>query len=183
VLDESCPVALVREFLGGLFGADGWSPTLHRLSAREETAVLAPPAFSQTAKPEHVGQLREMMGDLIRLLKRCGVKTKGARVYEYLTRRASSSYPAADDGAPRVEVRLNLPDGLSFVERVGFRYCVDKMLRASAAAVYWRTVARINQQRLWMAARVSEIHQLRPEISFRQARELAAAELTRREAV
>ncbi|MGH9903576.1 MAG: hypothetical protein ACRD68_17355, partial [Pyrinomonadaceae bacterium] len=137
VLDESCPVALVREFLGGLFGADGWAPVLHRLSAREETAVLEPPAFSQSAKPEHVGQLREMMGDLVRLLNRCGVKTDGAKLYEYPTRRSASSYPAALDGAPRVEVRLSLPDGLSFVERVGFRYCVDKSLRASAAAVYW----------------------------------------------
>ena len=32
-----------------------------------------------------------------------------------------------------------MPEGLSFVERVGFRYCVDNSLRASAAAVYWRT--------------------------------------------
>ena len=66
--------------------------------------------------------------------------------------------------APRIEVRLQLPDGLSFVERVGFRYCVDKALRASAAAVYWRTIDTINEQRLWMADRLEELHQEQPEL-------------------
>ena len=58
-----------------------------------------------------------------------------------------------------MEVRLELPDGLSFVERVGFRYCVDKVMRASAAAVYWRTIDRIHRQRLWMSSRLEELHQ------------------------
>ena len=74
-----------------------------------------------------------------------------------------------------------LRDGLSFVERVGFRYCVEKALRASAAAVYWRTVDRINEQRLWMSARLDALHQERPELSFSRARGVAAAELTQRE--
>jgi hypothetical protein len=177
VLDDSCPAAVVREFLAGLFGADGWAPTLHRLGAREEDAVLEPPAFSQSAKPEHVARLREMMGEVIRLLGRCGVKTEGAKVYEYPMRRASSSYPAARDGEPRVEVRLSLPDGLSFVERVGFRYCVDKALRASAAAVYWRTLDKIDGQRLWMSSRLRARHEEDPTLSFAQARRAAAVEL------
>src|SRR5262249_4269289 len=38
ILDDDCPVAMTREFLGGLFGADGWAPSLHRYSEREEDA-------------------------------------------------------------------------------------------------------------------------------------------------
>jgi aconitase A len=183
VLEEKCPVAVVREFLGGVFGADGQAPALHRLSDRPGNAVLNPPAYSQTAKPEHVGRLEQVMRDLLQLLDRCGVKTTGAAPYKYPTRRSSSTYPAAQDGTPRVEVRLELPDGLSFVERVGFRYCVDKWLRASAAAVYWRTVAHIRRQRGWMSARLEELHQARPELSFHRARKVAAAELVQQEAV
>jgi aconitase A len=181
ILDDKCPVAVVREYLGGVFGADGQGPVLHRLGTREEAAVLGAPAYSQTARPEHLEQLKQVMADLVRLLGRCGVETDGARVYEYATRRSASTYPAGRDGAPRVEVRLQLPDGLSFVERVGFRYCTDKTMRASAAAVYWRTVARINEQRAWMSARLTELHRLRPELSFRQARAVAAQELAQRE--
>ncbi|HEV2458438.1 MAG TPA: aconitase family protein, partial [Ktedonobacterales bacterium] len=183
VLDEGCPVAVVREYLGGLFGADGHAPILHRWGSREDEATLEPPAYSQSAIPEHVERLKQLMGDVIRLLAWCGVETKGAAVYEYPTRRSASTYPAAQDGVARVEVRLALPDGLSFVERVGYRYCVDKALRASAAAVYWRTVGTIHEQRLWMAARLSELHEEQYALSFSKARKVAATALMERETV
>ncbi len=183
VLNESCPLTVVREFLGGLFGADGHAPVLHRWGEREEEATLQPPAYSQSTVPEHVEALKQVMDGVIRLLARCGVKTNGANIYEYPTRRAASSYPAAQDGIPRVEVRLELPDGLSFVERVGFRYCIDKALRASAAAVYWRLVDQIHRQRLWMSDRLEELHQADYELSFSRARKIAAVALMKREAV
>jgi aconitase A len=183
VLDDRCPVTVVREFLGGVFGADGHAPVLKRLSEQEEGAIVGAPAYAQSARPEDVGQLKVVIEEMLHLLARCGVKTDGAKVYEYPVRRSLSSYPAAQDGGPRVEVRLQLPDGLSFVERVGFRYSVDKALRASAAAVYWRTVDRINRQRLWMAARLEELHRQQPELSFSRARAVAASELKQREAI
>jgi aconitate hydratase 1 len=58
---------------------------------------------------------------------------------------------------------------------------VDKALRASAAAVYWRTVNRINEQRLWMASRLEELHETQPELAFAKARQTASAELMERE--
>ncbi|MBI2648791.1 MAG: hypothetical protein HYW93_03945, partial [Thaumarchaeota archaeon] len=174
---ENCPVAVVREFLGGLFGADGHAPVLHRWGKREEDATLEPPAYSQSTIPAHVERSKEFMRELTRQLTRCGVKIEGARVYEYLTRRASSSYVAARDGIPRIEVRLELPDGLSFIEHVGFRYCVDKAMRASAACVYWRLVRGIHEQRLWMAAHLEELHQNQPTLSFSRARQMATVSL------
>ncbi len=183
VMDENCPLAVVREFLGGLFGADGHAPVLHRWGERENEATLEPPAYSQSSIPEHVEALKQRMEDLIHLLTRCGVKTQGAKIYAYPTRRATSSYQQAQDGIPRVEVRLELPDGLSFVERVGYRYCTDKALRASAAAVYWRLVDQIHQQRLWMADRLQALHQEERELSFSRARKIAATALLEREPV
>ncbi len=183
VLDDRCPVAVVREFLGGLFGADGHAPILKRFGEGEANATVEHPKFSQSAKPEHVDTLKGMMDDITRLLKRCGVVTEGAVIYEYATRFSSTTYPTAQDGIPRMEVRLELPDGLSFVERVGFRYSVDKMMRASAAAVYWRTIEMIHQQRLWMSTRLAELHEDQAELSFPQARLAAAKELAARETV
>ena len=183
LLDEACPVALVREFLGGLFGADGHAPVLKRMSSREKDAILGRPAYAHSVKPEHLAQQRQVMQQILRLLSRCSVTTEGAHMYEYPVRRSSSTYPAAQDGAPRTEVRLTLPDGLSFVTQVGFRYCVDKSLRASAAAVYWRTIETIHRQRLWMSDRLARLHDERPQLSFRAARELAAAELAQSETI
>jgi hypothetical protein len=178
VLEEDCPVAVVREFLGGLFGADGHAPTLHCWGRNDREASLTPPEYSQSAKPEFVEPTKQMMREVIRLLVRCGVKARGATIREYLTRRSASTYPGARDGIPRHEIRLELPEGLSFVERVGFRYCVDKMMRASAAAVYWRTIDSINRQRLWMADRLEALQQAHAGLSFAKTRALAAAELS-----
>ena len=183
VLDPRCPVAIVREYVAGAFGADGHSPILQRYGSAEHAVSLEQPAYSQSAPPEYAAALTETMHQLTTLLGRCGVATEGARVYAYPVRRSESSYPAAQDGVPRVEVRLTLPDGLSFVEHVGFRYAVDKALRASAAAVYWRLVQRIDHQRLWMSARIEQLHRADETLSFRRAREQAAAELAAREAV
>jgi aconitase A len=177
LLDERCPAAVVREFLGGLFGADGHAPGL-RVGTTVDKATLSRPAYSQSSFPHHVDQLRKTMSDIVALLVRCGVKAKGAKVYEYATRRSASSYAVPVDGVERIEVRLVLPEGLSFAERVGYRYCVDKQMRASAAAVYWRTVDTINRQRLRMADRLEDIHRDRIDMPFPAARAQAAAELT-----
>jgi 3-isopropylmalate dehydratase small subunit len=179
VINATCPVALVREFLGGVFGADGHAPVLYTYdpSKGSDGASLTPPAFSQTAKLEHVDALKERMRELIALLGRCGVRVQGASTGEYGVRRSASSYPAARAGSERVEVRLQLTHGLSFVERVGYRYCVDKALRASAAAAYWRMIDGINRQRLWMADRLEEMHRANTEVSFATARHLVASEL------
>ncbi|MDO8506014.1 MAG: aconitase family protein, partial [Candidatus Limnocylindria bacterium] len=130
-----------------------------------------------------VEQQKRVIQQLLTLLARCSVSIDGARVYEYPVRRSVSTYPAAQDGGPRIEIRLLLPDGLSFITKVGFRYCVDKSLRASAAAVYWRTVDSIARQRLWMIERLNDLHEERPELSFSAARRVAASDLESREAV
>ena len=119
---------------------------------------------------------------MLGLLARCGVNVEGAKIAEYPTRCAASSYARAKDSAARTEVRLQLAEGLSFIERVGYRYCADKTLRASAAAVYWRTVAKIGAQRLAMAGEIAEIHEQMPALSFSKARAVAQSRLLEREA-
>ena len=121
------------------------------------------------------------MQSIVRLLRRCGVETEGHRLNEYPIRRSTSTYAAARDGVPRTEVRLTLPNGLSFVEHVGYRYCVDKSLRASAAAVYWRTVEAARKQRLWMAEQLEARRLREPAVSFATARQAAASALAERE--
>src|SRR5581483_11715828 len=183
ILEERCPVAWIREFLGGVCGADGHAPTLHRDGDGEEDATIEQPAYSHAVRPEHVAEQRLVMDRIAMLLERCGVDVAGARVYEYPVRHSESSYPAAGDGVPRVEVRLTLPDGLSFVTKVGFRYCADKSLKAAAAAVYWRTIDSITKQRLWMLEHPSALHAERPALSFATARSIATAEMSERESM
>ena len=173
LLQADCPTSVVRQFLGGIFGADGHAPTLHQWGETQDDSSFEPPAYSQSTIPAHVGQLRELMEDVIRLLARCGVDTNGARFYDYPTRRSDSSYAPAGE-VPRIEVRLTLPDGLSFTEHVGFRYSVDKAMKASAASVYWRILYGITRQRSWMASHIRDIHREYPELSFSKVRQTVA---------
>ena len=182
ILNTRCPVSVVREFLGGTFGADGHAPVLKRIGDHDREAIIEQPAYSHAVRPEHVLGQRLVMDQICMLLDRCGVDIADARTYEYPVRRSPSSYPAAADG-PRIEVRLLLPNGLSFMDKVGYRYCVDKMLRGSAAAIYWRTIDRIAEQRLWMMDRLLQLHRVQPELSFTAARRVASAELVDREAI
>ena len=179
LLGSRCPVSVIREFLGGAFGADGHAPVLKRYGRGDE-ATLEQPAYSHAVRPEHIAQQRLVMDQICMLLDRCGVEVAGAHVRDYPVRRSASSYPAATDG-PRIEVRLELPDGLAFITKVGYRYCVDKALKASAAAVYWRTIDTIAAQRLWMLERLTTLHADQPELSFAAARRAAIAEMTMRD--
>jgi aconitase A len=182
VLSSDCPRAVIREFLGGVFGADGHAPMLQRYGHGEEDAALEQPAISHAVRPEHVAGMRLVFDQIAMLLEQCDVDVAGATTYEYPVRRSPSSYPAGQDG-PRIEVRMLLPDGLSFITQVGYRYCVEKQLRASAAAIYWRTIESISRQRLWMLDRLLTIHEVEPALSFTAARSAAAAELVQLEAV
>jgi aconitase A len=177
LLKPECPVSVMREFLGGMFGADGHAPTLHRHGKTTDQASLEPPMYSQSAKPEFVDSTKQKMDHILKLLSRCGVDVSGAVVREYPTRRSASTYAGAQDGIPRREIRLELPDGLSFVERIGYRYSIDKTLRASAAAVYWRMLAAINRQRLWMADRLERMSRYPSQRPFGRWRTVAAREL------
>ena len=183
VVDPQCPVAVLREFLGGLFGADGHSPLLHRYGRGGDQASFSPPAFSRSFLDSHVAAGRTWMRTLGDLLRRCGVAIEENRIAVYPVRFAESTYPAAVDGRSRNEIRLTLGDGLSFVEKVGYRYSIDKQLRASAAAVYWRTVAGIGRQRLAVASRIDAVHRRCPAQSFTAVRTAVAAEVARDEAI
>ncbi|MDE3101566.1 MAG: hypothetical protein KGJ98_04955, partial [Chloroflexota bacterium] len=180
LLDPRCPVALVREFLGALFGGDGHAPVLRRHEGGDDRAFLAGPAYAQAVRIENVVRQRYVMWQIVRLLSRCGVTTDRAGIYVYQVRRSTSTYEKSE-GAAQFEVRLTIPDGLSLVSNVGYRYCVDKQLKASAAAVYWRTLDSIRRQRTWMTERLSALHSARSELTFAAARQIASTELITRE--
>ena len=158
--DPACPVALISEFLGGLFGADGHAPMLSRHNSNEDSAVLTPPAYSQSAKPEHVQQLQETMHSLVGLLVRCGVKARGARIDCFPVRgERASSYARARDGVA-AHRSASPADGGPVVRRTRR---LPLLCRQMAACQRRRGVLAhdrdtINRQRLWMADRLETLH-------------------------
>jgi hypothetical protein len=118
-----CPVSVKREFLGGLFGADGSAPYLHAEKGKED-------CFSSVALSFHTGNkfaasLTTMQTAVARLCADCGV--------------ANCVVDAPIPHPDAVEVRLHCPSGTAFLERIGFRYSAKKSLRLSIASAYWRS--------------------------------------------
>ncbi len=171
VLDPRCPRAVVREFLAGLCGGDGAAPKVERQGSRESEARLGNPAISQSCLPEHVHATRERMRQIMRMLERCQVRVTGTSPQEAPLRRPASFGPRPG-GEPRTEVRLEITDPLAFIEKVGYRYNVDKTLRAGAAAVYWRSIG----------AEVA-VPAVEPALSSARGRWEAISERERREAL
>ena len=76
LLQDNCPVSILREFLGGLFGGDGHSPVLsmHRGQRDQVTSV----SFSQTKCESQLESLQIWMEDLSKMLTDRHKKGKNA---------------------------------------------------------------------------------------------------------
>src|SRR5204863_405712 len=113
VLEASCPVAVVREFLGGVLGADGTAPVLKRLSPREGNPLLARPAYSQTSL-------------VMRLARFARLPTPADRKFRPL-HRASCGFPSPVETLREIGVRDWFAPLCSRAETPSEkRYCVEK---------------------------------------------------------
>jgi GNAT superfamily N-acetyltransferase len=165
---HKAPVAVVREFLGGLFGARGSAPSLHAQSHSR----LTPVSLTQlcgVADQAQLASARQHLDAVALLLQRCGVKAElsVARSSANTTSCTSSSTSstsscsnATDQQSTAVVVAvLTLPDSLSFAERVGFRLCSQKQQRLAASCVYWRLGRQVSRQVRWLSRQVHKVRQ------------------------
>jgi DNA-directed RNA polymerase beta subunit len=148
LLEPGCPRAVLREFLGGLFGGDGHAPCLVRQKAQNRKAqngldryTLSGVAFELSIIEGHGDRMMEKMRDLCGMLDRAGVP--GASAFGPV-RRANSQKAA--DGLARLQYGVRLPGSTPFADRVGFRYCIQKASRLCAAAAYWRYLENVRRQ-------------------------------------
>ena len=152
LFDAECPLAIVVEFLGGLFGGDGDAPALVD-SGMELSGI--------TLSKRIVGCLtrdvrRQLTSDMSKLLQRCGISSASITSH-LLDQPDSHTKPDAARIVVREEeidttlvysVLMELAEGdtLSFHERIGFRYCADKQLRLTVAAACCRAKASVDAQ-------------------------------------
>ena len=128
---------------------------------RSDGAMLAPPAYSQSAKPEHVEALKGGHAGRSSACWFDAASRRAARGRLYLSHAA---FVIDLSGRARRRRRASksaslCPKGCRSWSVWASATASDKSLRASAAAVYWRTIDTINRQRLWMADRMEALHQ------------------------
>jgi intein/homing endonuclease len=152
ILDENCPLPIVREFLGGLFGGDGH--TCHLGLHRGKRDILTSISFSQSKKQEHIESLISMMQDIQKLLARFGI-TKTTIQKPKETSYSKKNYN--DNKSFQVLLHLDIDELIPFHEKIGFRYCCHKSQRLEAAVSYKRLRNEVVRQHNWLVAKVDEL--------------------------
>jgi len=156
-MDVACPLAIVREFLAGLFGGDGHTPKLAHSSTRLSSSIT-PVKFSQSIVEKHLSSLEMYMQNIRQLLERCGVAKCTQSKPEPHTYTNGRMIPQDYEENPRFKITVRLPMSTSFAEKIGFRYAVNKNLCLSVATAYWRLGENIKHGRNFVTTRTAEIY-------------------------
>lgn len=132
LLDNDCPVPIIREFLGGLMGGDGHANVVTKKN------TITSVGFSQSKCEEHIDSLQNMMENIVKMFSKCGVsnvnlfnkkKVKNHDLYE-------------------IQFDVSFQDILLFSDNIGFRYCTNKLLKLTAACSYANMYNTVYNQRI-----------------------------------
>lgn len=195
VLDKNCPLPIVREFLGGLFGGDGHTCYLglHRGKRDLMTSI----SFSQTKTEEHKDSLVQMIKDIQTLLTRFGIKKTTIQKHKETThsKQMNKTLTAEEkknfSSRYQVLLHLDINELIPFYEKIGFRYCCHKNQRLEAGAAYKRLRNEVTRQRKWLTNRVDELTNYaakkkkdpKAKVNTKEAIKQAVKELKKKEAL
>jgi len=189
ITDPSCPLAIVREFLGGLFGADGHTCVLALHRGKRD--LLTSVSFSKSRIGSHLDSLEEMMKQLQTLLARFDIHNVTIQKAKETTSSKKKVDSLQENKSYQLTLHICIDDLPMFHEKIGFRYCCHKSQRLEAGASYKRLRDGVTRQHNWIVERVDEITQfskIKKEfpnkiIPTKKAIEKAVKELTEKEAL
>jgi len=153
ILDESCPLPIVREFLGGVFGGDGH--TCHLGMHRGKRDVLTSISFSKTRTIDYFESLKIMMEDIKKLLSKFDINNVTIQNMKETT--SSKNKINNPLKSYQLTLHLDINELIPFSEKIGFRYCCHKSQRLEAGVSYKRLRNEVVRQHNWLVNRVDEI--------------------------
>jgi DNA-directed RNA polymerase II subunit RPB2 len=155
ILDPNCPLPIVREFLGGLFGGDGHTCVLGMHRGKRD--ILSSVSFSQTKKTEHLESLTQMMNDIKTLLARFDIHNVTIQKFKETSYSKRNTAMENDSKSYQLTLHIAMDDLILFHDKIGFRYCCHKSQRLEAGVSYKRLRNEVTRQHNWLTNRVDEI--------------------------
>jgi len=173
LLDNKCPKSVLREFCGGLLGGDGIAPYLSKMKTKNDTHKLDQSVLiGMSTRLENQPSMKIKMEALCDILSRAGYPdcTLSNRVEIYSVKKTSIS-----DDDLRSMFRIQIPRRkCDFLQRIGYRYCIHKQVRHTAAQSLWRfedTVKDDRMKTMLLAKQLREQNKLTYDIALTRAKE------------
>jgi DNA polymerase elongation subunit (family B) len=144
LLENNCPLSVIREFLGGLFGGDGTAPCLS-----EKTNRFGTIDFKWTTVEKYLSDMLKVFDDIKYLCGRLGISCAINKPLK-INYKKLSIMPKDHEKNPRYDVKLNINwyDSHLFLEKIGFRYCINKSNRLTIASSYTKMCDIVRNQNL-----------------------------------
>ena len=153
ITNPDTPVPIIKEFLGGLFGADGHTCVLSK--HREKRDLIKSVGYSISRKLQHIDSLQNYISQLKELLMKCGVENVSIQNPKETT--ASKKKENTKNKSMQLNLHIDLSSLIQFSENIGFRYCVHKSQRLEAGVCYVRLRNEVIRQHHWITDKVNEI--------------------------
>ena len=155
ILDPECPLPIVREFLGGLFGGDGHTCVLGMHRGKRD--ILSSISFSQTKNILHRDSLLQMMNDIKKLLSRFDIHNVSIQNFKETTYSKSKDSKEENSKNYQLTLHLDMNELIPFHDKIGFRYCCHKSQRLEAGVSYKRLRNEVTRQHNWLVQKVDEL--------------------------
>ena len=165
IMKDNCPNSVIREFLGGLFGADGHSPKLDIRENRRTSIVNV--GFSWTSDKDNIDNLKNTFSQLEHLLKKFNVDSY-------------TNGPYSKNNEDKFELELHTEINTNFFKNIGFRYCIHKTYKSAVIHSYLRMIEKIKEQHNFIIKRVDELKNTQ-DITLNDALKQAHDELKNKE--
>ena len=157
ITDPSCPLPIVREFLGGLFGGDGHTYVLGLHRGKRD--LLTSVSFSKSKSGSQLESLEKMMEQLQTLLARFEIHNVTIQKAKETTSSKKKVDSLEENKSYQLTLHICIDDLPMFHEKIGFRYCCHKSQRLEAGASYKRLRDGVTRQHNWLVQRVDELTQ------------------------
>jgi len=138
ILQDNCPLSVIREYLAGHFGADGISPSLCK--PKKQTSFISPMALSHEIDECNVDSLKLYMEQIQSLLLKFNITSTIKGPYLSTTERIRTEQKF-------YKIIVSLTPKSTFGEKIGFRYCWSKMLRCCIGTSYYKYRENVLKQK------------------------------------
>ena len=144
IMDNNCPLSIIREFIGGLFGGDGTAPSYMKSHAKGFRNLHMKWTTIVSFKQEMISVFEDMQKLFLKFGIDSVINILNVKYGEGIIK------PMDFEKNPRVDISIRIYSGhtVLFSEIIGFRYCINKSATLTIASSYYRMQENIRKQYL-----------------------------------